>query len=96
LGALGRDPDLITLKAVRRLADANLVLYGALVGKDVLKLAPQARRLFVGKRAGRLDKASYFRAYGFPRARSLTGGLAAWDAEVGREAIPAPVEEARG
>ncbi len=36
------------------------------------------------------------RAYGFPRARSLTGGLAAWDVEVGREAIPAPVEEARG
>lgn len=30
-----------------------------------------------------LDKASYFRAYGFPRARSLTGGLASWDAEVG-------------
>jgi uroporphyrin-III C-methyltransferase len=46
-------PISITLKAVRRLADANLVLYGALVGKDVLKLAPQARRLFVGKRAGR-------------------------------------------
>jgi len=34
-----------------------------------------------------LDKASYFRAYGFPRARSLTGGLTAWDAEVGREAV---------
>ena len=37
-----------------------------------------------------LDKASYFRAYGFPRARSLTGGLAAWDAEVGRETLPLP------
>ena len=36
-----------------------------------------------------LDKASYFRAYGFPLARSLTGGLAAWDAEVRHEAIPA-------
>ena len=34
-----------------------------------------------------LDKASYFRAYGFPSARSLTGGLAAWDTEVGREAM---------
>jgi hypothetical protein len=42
-----------------------------------------------------LNKASYFRAYGFTRARSLTGGLAAWDAEVGREAIPARVEELR-
>lgn len=42
-----------------------------------------------------LDKASYFRAYGFPRARSLAGGLVAWDAEVGREAIPAPAQELR-
>ena len=39
-----------------------------------------------------LDKASYFRAYGFPRARSLSGGLAAWAAEVGHEALPAPAE----
>lgn len=39
-----------------------------------------------------LDKASYFRAYGFPRARSLTGGLTAWDAEVGLKAIPARVK----
>ena len=37
-----------------------------------------------------LDKASYFRAYGFPRARSLTAGLAAWDAELGRETLPLP------
>ena len=39
-----------------------------------------------------LDKASYFRAYGFPRARSLSGGLAAWVAEFGHEAVPAPAE----
>ena len=39
-----------------------------------------------------LDKASYFRAYGFPRARSLSGGLAGWAAEVGHEALPAPAE----
>ena len=42
-----------------------------------------------------LDKASYFRAYGFPRARSLSGGLAAWVAEVakvGHEALPAPAQ----
>jgi rhodanese-related sulfurtransferase len=37
-----------------------------------------------------LDKASYFRAYGFPRARSLAGGLTAWRAEVGQEALPKP------
>ena len=29
-----------------------------------------------------LDKASYFRAYGFPHARSLTGGLAGWDPDL--------------
>ena len=43
-----------------------------------------------------LDKASYFRADGFPRARSLTGGLAAWDAEVvGHGALPMPLPELR-
>ncbi len=39
-----------------------------------------------------LDKTSYFRAHGLPRACSLTGGLAARDAEVGHEASPARVE----
>ena len=34
-----------------------------------------------GKRS--LDKASYFRAYGFARARSLAGGLAVWAAREG-------------
>jgi rhodanese-related sulfurtransferase len=42
-----------------------------------------------------LDKASYFRAYGFPRARSLTGGRTAWDADVGREPMPIPAEGLR-
>lgn len=41
-----------------------------------------------------LDKASYFRAYGFPRARSLGGGLAAWN-EIGSEPIPLPASEGR-
>jgi len=42
--------------------------------------------VFYSNHGGRsLDKASYFRAYGFPRARSLTGGLTAWHAEVGQE-----------
>ena len=34
-----------------------------------------------------LDKASYLRAYGLPRARSLTDGFAAWAAEVGHEVL---------
>jgi rhodanese-related sulfurtransferase len=64
---------------------------------EILDTWPKDTLLVFYSNDGRrsLDKASYFRAYGFPRARSLTGGLAAWDAEVGREAIPAPVEELR-
>lgn len=53
VGAGPGDPELLTLKAARRLAEAQLILYDALVSADVLKLAPHARRFFVGKRAGR-------------------------------------------
>lgn len=52
-GAGPGDPELVTLKAVRRLGEADLVLYDALVHPDLLALAPQAERVFVGKRAGR-------------------------------------------
>ena len=64
---------------------------------EILDTWPRDNLLVFYSNEGRrsLDKASYFRAYGFPRARSLTGGLAAWDAEGGREAIPPPVEELR-
>lgn len=49
------DPELITLKAVRCLARADLVLYDALVHPDLLKhCRPDAERVFVGKRAGRV------------------------------------------
>lgn len=53
VGAGPGDPDLLTRRAVRRLEEADLVLYDALVDPDVLRLAPNARRVFVGKRAGR-------------------------------------------
>ena len=43
----------MTRKAARRLAEADLVLYDALVDPAVLDLAGQARRFYVGKRAGR-------------------------------------------
>ncbi len=45
--------DLLTLRAARALAEADLVLYDALVSPEVLDLAPRAHRFFVGKRAGR-------------------------------------------
>ena len=45
--------DLLTLRAVRLLAQAEIVLYDALVGPEVLAIAPQAKKLNVGKRCGR-------------------------------------------
>jgi uroporphyrin-III C-methyltransferase/precorrin-2 dehydrogenase/sirohydrochlorin ferrochelatase len=53
VGAGPGDPDLLTRKAIRRLAEADLVLYDALVDPAALDLAPRAQRVFVGKRAGR-------------------------------------------
>ena len=53
VGAGPGDPDLLTRRALDRLARADLVLNDALVPADLLELAPRARRFYVGKRAGR-------------------------------------------
>jgi len=53
VGAGPGDPDLLTRRAAQRLADADIVFYDALVDAEALALAPAARRVFVGKRAGR-------------------------------------------
>ncbi len=53
VGAGPGGADLITLRGARRLAQADLVLYDALVDMQLLALAPRARHLCVGKRAGR-------------------------------------------
>jgi uroporphyrin-III C-methyltransferase len=53
VGAGPGDPELLTRRAARRLEEADLVLYDALVDPEVLTLAPTAQRIFVGKRAGR-------------------------------------------
>jgi len=53
VGAGPGDPELLTLRALRRLRDADLVLNDALVQTDLLELAPKAQRFYVGKRAGR-------------------------------------------
>ncbi len=53
IGAGPGDPDLITVKALKKLAEADVVLYDALVNTDLLKYAPALScKIFVGKRAG--------------------------------------------
>jgi uroporphyrin-III C-methyltransferase/precorrin-2 dehydrogenase/sirohydrochlorin ferrochelatase len=53
VGAGPGDPELLTLKAIKRLEAADLVLYDALIDQETLRFSPRARRFFVGKRAGR-------------------------------------------
>jgi uroporphyrin-III C-methyltransferase/precorrin-2 dehydrogenase/sirohydrochlorin ferrochelatase len=53
VGAGPGDPELLTVKAVRRLEEADLVLYDALVSGEALRHARRAHCFFVGKRAGR-------------------------------------------
>lgn len=52
VGAGPGDPDLLTLRACRALAEAELVLYDALVDARMLEHAPHAAKFSVGKRAG--------------------------------------------
>ena len=50
VGAGPGDPELLTLKAVRALQSATVILYDQLIGVDVLELARrEARRIGVGK-----------------------------------------------
>jgi uroporphyrin-III C-methyltransferase len=54
VGAGPGDPELLTLKAARILADADVVLYDALISKEVLALVSRGAQLIdVGKRAGK-------------------------------------------
>jgi len=53
VGAGPGDPDLITLKAVKALKTADVVLYDALVNEELLQYAPEsATKVYVGKRSG--------------------------------------------
>jgi uroporphyrin-III C-methyltransferase/precorrin-2 dehydrogenase/sirohydrochlorin ferrochelatase len=53
VGAGPGDPGLLTVTAVQRLEEADLVLYDALVSGEVLRHARKAHCFFVGKRSGR-------------------------------------------
>lgn len=52
VGAGPGDVDLITIKAVKALQNANVVLYDALVNEELLAYATNAEVVFVGKRFG--------------------------------------------
>ncbi|WP_299801029.1 uroporphyrinogen-III C-methyltransferase [uncultured Maribacter sp.] len=52
VGAGPGDIELITLKAIKTLENADVVLYDALVNEELLKYANNAELIFVGKRKG--------------------------------------------
>lgn len=52
VGAGPGDVELITLKAIKALQSADVVLYDALVDQSLLEYAPLAEHIFVGKRKG--------------------------------------------
>jgi uroporphyrin-III C-methyltransferase len=53
VGAGPGDPDLITLKGIKALQSADVILYDALANPELLEHAPAtALRIYVGKRAG--------------------------------------------
>ena len=53
VGAGPGDPELLTVKAARRLTEADLVLFDGLVSRDMVALAKRAQRFSVSKRATR-------------------------------------------
>ena len=59
-GAGPGDPDLLTVRALRVLQSAEVILHDALVSEAILALAPQARLIAVGKRAHRPSTAQRF------------------------------------
>jgi uroporphyrin-III C-methyltransferase len=52
--------DLLTLRAAECLKRADIVFHDALVGPEVLSLAPRAEKIAVGKRCGRYATAQQF------------------------------------
>ena len=80
-GAGPGDPDLLTLKAARAIAAAEIIFYDALVDRRILALARGAALMDVGKRCGRhamgqaeINRALVAAALGGARVLRLKGG----------------------
>lgn len=53
VGAGPGDPDLITIKGINAISEADVILYDALVNPELLKYAPiRSKKIYVGKREG--------------------------------------------
>ena len=60
VGAGPGAPDLLTVRAARLLAEADVVFHDALVPREILLLASNAKKIAVGKRSGRRSTAQRF------------------------------------
>jgi len=60
VGAGPGAPDLLTVRAVRLLGEADIVFHDALVPPEILSLAHKAKKVPVGKRSGRHSTAQAF------------------------------------
>ena len=82
VGAGPGDPELLTLKAIKAIKNADAILYDALVNRSVLKHAkPSAQLMCVGKRAGRhsytqeeINKLIIDHAFNYGNVVRLKGG----------------------
>lgn len=81
VGAGPGDPDLLTVKGLKALSKADVVMYDALANDDLLAYAPKAKKVFVGKRKGykrysqeRINELIVENAYNYGHVVRLKGG----------------------
>lgn len=73
IGAGPGDPELLTLKAVRTLADSDVVLYDRLVAREILKFAKAGAELvYVGKHHGEQEQTQE-QIFALIRSHALAG-----------------------
>jgi uroporphyrin-III C-methyltransferase / precorrin-2 dehydrogenase / sirohydrochlorin ferrochelatase len=78
IGAGPGDPDLLTLRALQLMQQADVILYDRLVSEEVLDRARrEAERIFVGKTAGATGDATQERIYELMVSRATAGARVA-------------------